>query len=275
MDFFGPREVLIVVGLLVVVAILLDGVRRVKRHRYENLHMSSRKMHKVFEDDDYSDDDLFDKSQFPSGGSRVVGVRDDDDLEQVEQSLRRSTEPKILFNYDRPTQNQFDLGETEEQPAGGDRAKAGSATDQSEQQPQEVLVAHLMAPKGEPMSGQLLLNTAVEAGLRFGDMKIFHRHTQDDGSGPVLFSMAKVVNPGTFDLKEMPEEKIPGVTLFMALDDLEDPVAAFDILIDVVDQLAVKLQLNVLDESRSSMTRQTIDHYRQRAQNVALRRGRD
>ena len=64
----------------------------------------------------------------------------------------------------------------------------------------------------------------------------------------------------------------PGVTLFMPLDDLSDPVSAFDTMVDAVDSLAAGLQLNVMDESRSSMTKQTIDHYRQRARTVSFRR---
>jgi cell division protein ZipA len=46
MDFFGPRGLLLVVGVLVVLALALDGLRRIKRNRYENLHMSSRKLQK-------------------------------------------------------------------------------------------------------------------------------------------------------------------------------------------------------------------------------------
>ena len=46
MDFFGPRGLLLVVGVLVVLALVLDGLRRIKRNRYENLHMSSRKLQK-------------------------------------------------------------------------------------------------------------------------------------------------------------------------------------------------------------------------------------
>jgi len=39
-----------------------------------------------------------------------------------------------------------------------------------------------------------------------------------------------------------------------------------------VDELVAKLHLNVMDESRSSMTKQTIDHYRQRASSASVRR---
>jgi len=53
---------------------------------------------------------------------------------------------------------------------------------------------------------------------------------------------------------------------------LADPVTAFDIMVDTVDQLVAQLHLHVLDETRSSMTKQTIDHYRQRARAAAHRR---
>ena len=50
--------------------------------------------------------------------------------------------------------------------------------------------------------------------------------------------MANLVNPGTFDLNTIDQMTTPGVTLFMALDDLADPVAAFDVMTASVDTLA-------------------------------------
>jgi cell division protein ZipA len=272
MDFFGPREVLIVVGVLVVIAIILDGARRIKRNRYENLQMSSRKLQKATAQDLSTEDlDQLETSQFPSGGSRVVGIRDDGDIQQVENSLRRAGG----FGFDRePEQETFDLDNSiyERQREVLTEQPQQSVKEDNNDQPQEVLVVHLMANKGETVAGQQLLDAILSVGLRYGAMKIFHRHLNDDGSGPVLFSMANLVNPGTFDLNSMGDLEVPGVTLFMALDDIEDPVTAFNIMIEAIDSIVASLQLNVMDESRSSMTRQTIDHYRQRARDVSFRR---
>ncbi len=272
MDFFGPREVLIVVGILVVIAIVLDGARRIKRNRYENLQMSSRKLQKATAQDLSTEDlDQLETSQFPSGGSRVVGIRDDGDIQQVENSLRRAGG----FGFDRePEQETFDLDNSiyERQREVLTEQPQQSVKEDNNDQPQEVLVVHLMANKGETVAGQQLLDAILSVGLRYGAMKIFHRHLNDDGSGPVLFSMANLVNPGTFDLNSMGDLEVPGVTLFMALDDIEDPVSAFNIMIEAIDSIVASLQLNVMDESRSSMTRQTIDHYRQRARDVSFRR---
>ena len=273
MDYFGPREVLIVVGVLVILAIILDGARRIKRNRYENLQMSSRKLRKSSAQDVTSEElDALEASQFPSGRARVIGVRDEGDIQQVEDSLRRSNG----FGFDRePEQEVFDLDNSiyERQRAElTQQTQPQKSAEKPNTQPEEVLVIHLMANKGEKVAGQQLLDAVLSAGLRYGAMKIFHRHLSDDGSGPVLFSMANLVNPGTFDLNTMSDLEVPGVTLFMALDDIEDPVDALNIMIEAVDSIVGDLQLNVMDESRSSMTRNTIDHYRQRARDVSVRR---
>ena len=273
MDYFGPREVLIVVGVLVILAIILDGARRIKRNRYENLQMSSRKLRKSSAQDVTREElDALEASQFPSGRARVIGIRDEGDIQQVEDSLRRSNG----FGFDRePEQEVFDLDNSiyERQRAElTQQAQPQKPAEKPNTQPEEVLVIHLMANKGEKVAGQQLLDAVLSAGLRYGAMKIFHRHLSDDGSGPVLFSMANLVNPGTFDLNTMSDLEVPGVTLFMALDDIEDPVDALNIMIEAVDSIVGDLKLNVMDESRSSMTRNTIEHYRQRARDVSVRR---
>ena len=270
MDVIGPREVLIAVGLLVLLAVLLDGARRIKHHRYENLHMSSRKLQKNSRADEF--DDPLSDSQFPSGGSRLVGIRDEKDIQQVEENLRRALENKPDFGLKQPKQEQFELSEEPDVRARTTPKLSEAAVAKPAPTQQQILVMHLMAPKGELLRGQQLQEAALNVGLRYGESKIFQRHLDEDGSGEVLFSMANLVNPGTFDLKTIDQMTTPGVTLFMALDDIDDPVSAFDIMIESVDGMAAVMNLSVLDETRSSMTRQTIDHYRQRARDVSFRR---
>jgi cell division protein ZipA len=267
--------------VLVVLALVLDGLRRIKRNRYENLHMSSRKLQKSASNNSDDSDPYLD-SQFPSGGSRVVGVRDQGSLEEVE-SLLRGTDG---FSGSAPArQEQLDLeatpveqGRAELQKAELEKAQLDMgqaqqlASKAKASAPQEVLVMHLMANKGETIDGQQLLDGVLAAGFRFGGRKIFDRHIGDQGSGEILFSLANVANPGTFDLNTIAQLQTPGVTLFMDLEQLTDPVAAFDTMIKSVDSLVAQLHLNVQDESRSSMTKQTIDHYRQRARAVSHKR---
>jgi cell division protein ZipA len=281
MDFFGPRGLLLLIGVLVVLALVLDGLRRVKRNRYENLHMSSRKLQKTASQYDDGFDGLSD-SQFPSGGSRVIGIREDDNFDEIDRLLRGGGASS------QARQGQFDLDDSQQEHSAtleAERAqleiklarqsavsKQVPPSDNNSSQTQDVLAMHLMANKGEMINGQMLLDAVLAVGFRFGGRKIFDRHLNEQGSGDVLFSLANVANPGTFDLNTIADIQTPGVSLFMQLDGLADPVTAFDIMVDTVDRLVAQLHLHVLDETRSSMTKQTIDHYRQRARAAAHRR---
>jgi cell division protein ZipA len=267
MDYFEPKTIVIAVSTMVFLAIVLDLLRRKKRNRYENIHMSSRAINSTTR---FEEEDPFSDSQFPSGGSWVAGTRDDDYSAPVENEKQKSL-------FEQPEQGKFNWDDepvAKEAPAVAIKAapiKPVQKTPKVEQTASsEVLVIHLMAPKDHTCDGQLLLDTAVSLGLRYGNMKIFHRHVSDDGSGPVLFSMANLLKPGTFDLTTIGQQQMVGVTLFMAPSELDKPSEIFDAMLDVAEQMAAKLQLNIMDESRSSMTKQTIDHYRHRAQQAVL-----
>ncbi|GMU45379.1 MAG: cell division protein ZipA [Pseudomonadales bacterium] len=80
---FGPREVLIVLGALLVCGIVLDGVRRMRAARRGALRGPRRQP--IF--DDEGQDPL--NSELPSGGARVVAVRDDDAAAEIRQRLWR------------------------------------------------------------------------------------------------------------------------------------------------------------------------------------------
>ena len=268
MDYFEPKTIVIAVSTMVFLAIVLDFLRRKKRNRYEGLQMSSRDISRSARTE--YEEDPFSESQFPSGGSWVAGTRDNDYSTTVENEKQNSLfhQPEqTKFNWeDEPVVKE--AGSISIQPAHIKPVETVDPVDEDE--PPEVLIIHLMAPNDQTCDGQLLLDTAVSLGLRYGNMKIFHRHTGDDGSGPVLFSMANLLKPGTFDLTAIGQQHMVGVTLFMTPSELDKPSEIFDLMMDVAEQIADKLQLNIMDETRSSMTKQTIDHYRHRAQQAAI-----
>jgi cell division protein ZipA len=267
MDYFEPKTIVIAVFSMVFLTIVLDFLRRKKHNRYKGIQMSRDFISSSgFE----NEDDPFAVSEFPSGGSWVAGTRDDDYSAPVENEKQSS-----LFHQ--PEQGKFNW---DDEPVKKEPApirlettpkKSEEQTEKAEQvELPEVLVIHLMAAKDQACDGQLLLDTAVSLGLRYGNMKIFHRHTSSDGSGPVLFSMANLLKPGTFDLNTIGQQEMIGVTLFMAPSELDKPTEIFDLMLDIAEKMAKKLQLNIMDETRSSMTKQTIDHYRHRAQRAVL-----
>lgn len=273
---FGTREILIGLGALVVLAILLDGVRRVRNARRGSLR-TGRSRQPVFDERD-------DLSELPSGSARIVAYRDDDSAEQVGQKIRDAVAKSRahLSALRVPEQVALNLGEAEpaeavEQPTApsvepqrAPRRKAerkpavNTAPPPPEVAPSDVVVLHAMAPRGDTFAGQQLLDAVLAQGLRYGARRIFHRHDSDDGSGPILFSMANAVKPGDFELDRMDEFTTPGVSFLMILQDAEDPLATFNRMYDTATTISERLGGELKDETRSALTPQTVEHYRQR-----------
>ena len=138
-------------------------------------------------------------------------------------------------------------------------------------QPAEVLVCNVMAREGSELHGDDLLEALITGGLKFGEMNIFHKRFRGTTSGPVIFSVANILNPGTFDLNAMAEFRTIGVSLFLALPSPINNLEAFEQMLDVATHLKESLDGELKDDHRNVMTAQTIEHYRQRIRDFELR----
>jgi cell division protein ZipA len=135
---------------------------------------------------------------------------------------------------------------------------------------EELIMITLLAPKGSPFTGGGLVETLRARGLRYGDMNIFHR--TDPMTKAQLYSVANVVEPGTFDLADLDTFRSPGVCFFMQLPGPEQPMDAFEDMLKVARDVAVRMGGELRDEKRSVMTGQTVEHYRQRISDFRRRR---
>ncbi len=124
--------------------------------------------------------------------------------------------------------------------------------------PEMLVIVHVLAIS-EFFKGQKMLELLVEQEMSFGEMGIFHRFNAD---GKSLFSLLNAVEPGIFDLNTMGELETPGVSLFLSVHELANPVEAFDDMIGVAQTLANELGGELKDVTRSDMTSQTIEHCR-------------
>ena len=138
-------------------------------------------------------------------------------------------------------------------------------------QPAEVLVCNVMAREGCELHGDDLLEALITSGLKFGEMNIFHQRFRGTSNGPVIFSVANILNPGTFDLNAMAEFRTIGVSLFLALPSPINNLEAFEQMLDVAIHLKESLDGELKDDHRNVMTAQTIEHYRQRIRDFELR----
>lgn len=165
---------------------------------------------------------------------------------------------------DLPSEAESEHAPAPTEPAQKKREPERVVQDDAPKAPDEVLIINVMARRGEMFAGTELLEALVKQGLRYGDMDIFHRHESDDGRGKILFSAANMVVPGTFDLGSMEDFATPGISMFLSLPISGDSLAAYNLMANTATAIADALGGELKDENRSVMTRQTIEHGRQR-----------
>jgi len=138
-------------------------------------------------------------------------------------------------------------------------------------QSSEVIVLNVVARGGREFRGDDLLEVLITSGLKFGEMNIFHQRFRGTNNGPVIFSVANILNPGTFDLISIHEFSTVGVSLFLALPSPINNLEAFDLMLGVAQRIQEELDGELKDDHRNVMTAQTIEHYRQRIRDFELR----
>lgn len=152
-----------------------------------------------------------------------------------------------------------------------EQIEQAEAQEASASQQSEVLVVNVMARDGYAFSGNELVQVLITSGLKFGEMNIFHRRLGNNDKGAVVFSVANILNPGTFDLNDMGNFTTPGVSLFLALPSPTNNLKAFEHMLEVAQHLRGALDGELKDDHRNVMTAQTIEHYRQRIRDFELR----
>lgn len=125
---------------------------------------------------------------------------------------------------------------------------------------EKIIAFYLVAPRGQPFAGSAVSRAFANQELRFGDMNIFHRLS--DNTDTPVFSIANLVEPGTFDPEQMAAASTPGLSLFMRLPGPNAPLQAFDDLADTAQALADELNGELRDHTRSLVTSQTLDSLR-------------
>lgn len=248
----GLREWLLLIGLIVIVAILFDGWRRMSKNKRRLKGRQERPESQTVDDASTA----LERHREPSLG--------DDDLLDEQQPVPRSRQrAEPSFSADEPTHTAPRTAVSEARARTEHKAAA---------EPQEVLVISVISFDVNGFPGEALVQNMLENGLHFGEHDIFHRYASPTSDESVLFSMANAINPGTFDIEHMDTFSTRAVSFFLCLPGPEHPRQAFDAMVVAARSFASQLHGELRDENRSVLTMQTIEHYRQRIAEFERRR---
>ncbi len=161
-----------------------------------------------------------------------------------------------------------------EQSTAPSQETTAGATPSREQQsaspspPQELIVVlHIIAPRDTNFVGANLFSSLEEIGLRFGEGGIFHySHSPQDKENTTLFSVANILEPGTFVGGQMEQEfTTPGVIMFMRAPGVVPARDMVETLLLKAQQLAQLLGGEIHDEAREPLSESTMKSLLDRA----------
>lgn len=125
--------------------------------------------------------------------------------------------------------------------------------DEQPQRQQKIVTLRVVAKGHGAFPGDDLVLSLRGVGLRHGKFGIFHQY-DGENEKRVIFSAASLVEPGSFDLADIKNQEIPGISLFMVLPGPLDGAQAFDLMMSAGRELARALNAEMLDESGSTMS---------------------
>jgi len=120
----------------------------------------------------------------------------------------------------------------------------------------KIVAIRLLAREGPGFPGEKLVLTMRDLGLMHGEFGIFHRAADVDDADTETreFSVASLVEPGSFDLTRLKSDVYPGVSIFMRLPGARDGVEIFDDMLRTSRSLAKRLGGELVDEQGSTLS---------------------
>lgn len=110
-----------------------------------------------------------------------------------------------------------------------------------------------------------LIQAIASTGMQFGEMNIFHYYHRDpQGRKTTLFNLASATKPGEFDLDRMGNFSCVGLTLFMNIKQLDNPLQAFYLMMSTAEQLADDLDGDLRVDFKTPWSDEYFQQYQQK-----------
>jgi cell division protein ZipA len=145
-----------------------------------------------------------------------------------------------------------DVALSSQEPRAGDNAEleAEETAATTPMAPERIVTIRFVA-RNRDLSTEKAVVALRAAGLTHGRFGIFHK-IGGGGADDMAFSVASLVEPGSFDLAQLADTTIPGMSFFMILPGRGDPVERFDSMVETARTLAHDLDAELHDDRGSS-----------------------
>ncbi|MEE8339842.1 MAG: cell division protein ZipA [Xanthomonadales bacterium] len=159
--------------------------------------------------------------------------------------------------YDAASEGGAESGQGELEIDGGQpdsSAESSAARKPAAPPPDKIVSLFLVARDNHIINGAELLQAAINTGMEFGEMDIFHRIVE--GAEQSVFSLANAAKPGNFRRDEWNTFATSGVVLFMTLPGPAYALDAWDSMLATARRIGEILNAQLMDEEHRPFTRQ-------------------
>jgi cell division protein ZipA len=136
---------------------------------------------------------------------------------------------------------------------------------------EKLVILHVAAKRPHLIAGSTLLSALNMLELEYNESRIFHHYSERLGEKQIVFSLANMVKPGTFDLDHIDAFSTPGVSLFMRLPGPLEGLKAFNTLLGCAQSLASYMSAEIQDDAHNPLTKQAVAQMREEIQLFSLR----
>jgi len=266
------RLALIVVGAIIILGVLWDGLRKRKKRLSQCApppsETDSQKNYKIFHEDILGlhvkiADETTPNNRLTrpvSAQQKVAPLVEKPTISVSAPELKSKREPLCSCPPEKNPVRQEPLLQPIQAPQ-KPSVKLASVQTVSPKKNQFIAI-RIVANSMDCFKGYDLLETFLAHQLRYGDKKLFHRYATENDSSKKLFSLASLDEPGDFDLSEMGEHESSGLILYMDTNEQDDAIFAFEEMLKTAQQLGAGLKGHLMASAHQPWTAEVTEKIR-------------
>jgi FtsZ-interacting cell division protein ZipA len=242
------RIILLLIGILIILGIVADGLRRSWLRKRQLLnHLSNEKYIKAIQ---LTKESILEKKVPKASKSKHIKAA----------VLTAPAAPEKNLDLFEP---QLNLFPAEEEPAFPPQEEVKELIVESKPVAvrEEILMLQVLAYPGKMFTNAAIYRALVKYGCRFGERALFHRFLDVNQREKIYFSVAPATALGKFDVLDQ-SSSLKGIIFFMPI--IAGHVKTFNVMLDTAKLVAAEIGGIICDEQRHPLSDEKIEKFREK-----------